>query len=330
MSRFLTPEDCNSKREALHEVLPLVNGPFCIRFMVTLACNFKCYYCDYQNREFKAETMTFEDFKKCVDHLDGFERFKVFNFTGGGEPLTHKDIARMVEYVKNKDITKTIEITTNGSLLTHQMSDALLSAGVDRVKVSLQGRSSQAYRETCGVAVDYDELKEQLCYFRDAKGPDVILFAKIIDQMIPTPEERSSFIHEYQDIVDEYEIDCLFPTPSAKEAVSSEYNNTLYGHKVVQYSICPQPFYSATIYPNGYAYPCCPLPNPAPLCNMVTERLADHWHGPKHLAFLCQHLRGERDKIPVCSECTLFQYISAPKDALDPYAAELLKKYEDL
>lgn len=330
MSKFLTPEACNLKRETLHEILPLVNGPFCIRFMVTLACNFKCYYCDYQNREFKAEIMSFENFKKCIDHLNGFEKFKVFNFTGGGEPLTHRDIARMVEYVKNKDLSKTIEITTNGSLLTHQMSDALLSAGVDRIKISLQGRSSQAYQETCGVAVDYDRFKEQLCYFRDAKGPNVVLFVKIIDQMIPTPEARQDFIREYQGIADEYEIDCLFPTSSAKETVDAAYDNTLYGQEFVPYSICPQPFYSATIYPNGYAYPCCPLPNPAPLCNMVTERLADYWHGPKHKAFLCQHLRGERNQIPVCSECTLFQYISAPNDNLDPYAAELLKKYENL
>ena len=100
MSKFLTPEACNLKRETLHEVLPLVNGPFCIRFMVTLTCNFRCYYCDYQNREFKTEVMNFEDFKKCIDHLEGIEKLKVFNFTGGGEPLTHKDIARMVEYVK--------------------------------------------------------------------------------------------------------------------------------------------------------------------------------------------------------------------------------------
>ena len=35
MSRFLTPEDCNQKREKLHELLPLTNGPFCVRFMVT-------------------------------------------------------------------------------------------------------------------------------------------------------------------------------------------------------------------------------------------------------------------------------------------------------
>lgn len=330
MAKFLTPEDCNLKRETLHEILPLVNGPFCIRFMVTLTCNFKCYYYDYQNREFKSEVMTFEDFKTCVDHLEGFDKFKVFNFTGGGEPLTHKDIARMVEYVKNKDLSKTIEITTNGSLLTHQMSDQLLAAGVDRIKVSLQGCSSQAYQENCGVAVDYDRFKEQLCYFRDMKGPNVVLFVKMIDQMLPTPESRQNFISEYQDIADEYEIDCLFPTPSAKEAVSSIYDNTLYGQKVAPYSICPQPFYSATVYPNGYAYPCCPLPNPAPICNIVTERLSDYWHGPEHKAFLCKLLRGEKNQIPVCANCTLFQYISAPNDNLDPYASELLKKYENL
>lgn len=337
MSRFLTPEDCNQKREKLHELLPLINGPFCVRFMVTNVCNFRCYYCrQAEPAEQRAKigldhtVMTFEDFKRCIDNLEGFHKFKVFNFTGGGEPLTHKDIARMVEYVKSKDITKSIEITTNGYLLTYEMSDALLSAGIDRIKVSLQGRSSKAYRETCGVAVDYDRLKSQLCYFRNHKAPNVVLFAKIIDKMLPTQEERQEFIDEYRDIVDEYEIECLYPTPSAKEAVESAYDSTLYGQKVNHYTVCPQPFYSTTVFPNGYAYPCCPLPSPAPICNLATERLVDYWHGPQHKEFLLRLLRGEREQMPICSECTLFQYFTAPNDNLDPYAAELLKKYENL
>ena len=337
MSKFLTPEDCNRKRERLHEVLPLVNGPFCIRFMVTNICNFRCYYCrqaeDAEHREkigLDRGVMSFDDFKRCIDHLEGFERFKVFNFTGGGEPLTHRDIARMVEYVKKKDLTQSIEITTNAALLTHEMSEALLSAGVDRIKVSLQGRSSREYQETCGVAVDYGRFKEQLFYFHDHKGPEVVLFAKIIDEMVPTPEARQSFIEEYRDIVDEYEIECLYPTPAAEAEKKLDYGSTLYGNAINRYDVCPQPFYSATVFPNGYAYPCCLLPNPAPLCNLVTERLADHWHGAKHRELLLGLLRGERGQIPVCADCTLFSYVSAPNDNLDPYAAELLKKYENL
>jgi len=337
MSKFLTPEDCNRKREMLHEILPLTGGPFCIRFMVTNICNFRCYYCRQAETAEQREkigldraVMPFEDFKKCIDHLEGFSRFKVFNFTGGGEPLTHKDIVRMVAYVKQKDFTKSVEITTNASLLTHEMSDALLAAGVDRIKVSLQGRSTEEYRETCGVAVNYERFREQLCYFRDHKGPGVTLFAKIIDKMLPTDEVRQAFIEEYREIVDEYEIECLYPTPAAREVKNTDYDSTLYGNMVHRYSVCPQPFYSATVFPNGYAYPCCLLPNPAPLCNLTAERLKDHWHGAKHRELLLALLRGEREQIPVCADCTLFSYVSAPNDNLDPYADTLLEKYKEL
>ncbi len=337
MSKFLTPEDCNKKRERLHEILPLTSGPFCVRIMVTNICNFRCYYCrqaeSAQQREkigLDRAMMSFEDFKRCVDHLEGFESFKVFNFTGGGEPLTHRDIARMVEYVKRKGLTKSIEITTNAALLTHEMSDALLSAGVDRIKVSLQGRSSREYQETCGVAVDYERFQEQLCYFRDHKGPGVVLFAKIIDTMIPTPQDRQDFIREYRDIVDEYEIECLYPTPAAKAEKKLDYESTLYGNTVDRYSVCPQPFYSVTVFPNGYAYPCCLLPSPAPLCRLTEDRLSDYWHGAEHKKLLLGLLRGEREKIPVCANCTLFRYVSAPNDNLDPYAEQLLQKYENL
>ncbi|MCI8839091.1 MAG: radical SAM protein [Oscillospiraceae bacterium] len=337
MAKFLTPVDCNQKREKLHEILPLEGGPFCVRFMVTNVCNFRCYYCRQAEPEEQRKklgldhtVMSFDDFKKCIDHLEGFDRFKVFNFTGGGEPLTHPDIIHMVEYVKNKDFTKSIEITTNGALLTHEMSDALLTAGVDRIKVSLQGCSDKEYKETCGVAVNYERFKEQLQYFHEHKGPGVVLFAKIIDKMLPTQEARQNFIEEYRDIVDEYEIECLYPTPGAKQAVESAYDNTLYGQKVDRHTVCPQPFYSTTVFPNGYAYPCCPLPNPAPICNLVTDRLADYWHGPEHKAFLLRLLKGERERMPVCRDCTLFDYFTAPNDNLDPYAMELFAKYETL
>ena len=83
MSRFLTPEDCNQKREKLHELLPLTNGPFCVRFMVTNVCNFRCYYCrQAEPAEQRAKigldhtVMTFEDFKRCIDNLEGFHKFK--------------------------------------------------------------------------------------------------------------------------------------------------------------------------------------------------------------------------------------------------------------
>ncbi len=64
-------------------------------------------------------------------------------FGGMGEPLFHKNIVSMVRAAASKN--KRVEILTNGTLLTQEMSAALLDAGLKRLWVSVDSVETESY-----------------------------------------------------------------------------------------------------------------------------------------------------------------------------------------
>ena len=159
------------KRTKLAEVLPL-DTPFVVQIFPVYACNFKCNYCifsvDKAKRGFISDKiiMDFDLYKKCIDEIAIFpNKVKVLRFVGIGEPLLHKNIADMVEYAVSKDVANTVEILTNASLLTPKMSDSLISAGLSRLVVSVQGTTKEKYKDVCGANIDFENFIENLRYF---------------------------------------------------------------------------------------------------------------------------------------------------------------------
>ena len=144
----------NLKRVELGKVLPL-NTPFSVYIYPIYSCNFKCGYCirslssdELTKKGLNNKILNMENFKQIVENLKEFpERIKSIQFSGYGEPLLHPNIAEMVKILKNADVAERVEIITNGSLLTHKLSDDLIDAGLDRLRVSIQGITSEKYQE---------------------------------------------------------------------------------------------------------------------------------------------------------------------------------------
>jgi len=68
--------------------------------------------------------MDFNLYKKCIDGLSKFpNKVKMIRFAGTGEPLLHKDIAKMVEYAVKMNVAEAVDIVTNGLLLEPDLSD---------------------------------------------------------------------------------------------------------------------------------------------------------------------------------------------------------------
>ena len=64
-------------------------------------------------------------------------------FGGMGEPLFHKNIISMVKAAASKN--KRVEMLTNGTLLTREMSAALLEAGLKRLWISVDSFETESY-----------------------------------------------------------------------------------------------------------------------------------------------------------------------------------------
>lgn len=97
---------------------------------ITNICNMRCSFCHGHSRT--PRRMTQEEFSHILRQLQGKTRYVYYHLMG--EPLTHPDLPLFLQMAKEQGFKSVI--TTNGTLL-HKRGQALLSAGVHKVSISL-------------------------------------------------------------------------------------------------------------------------------------------------------------------------------------------------
>lgn len=322
-------------RVELGEQLPL-STPFSLHIFPSFYCNFRCSYCLHSldsstlsEMGFKKQMMDMEIYKKAIDDLTAFDRrLKALIFSGHGEPLLNKHICEMVAYAKGKNIAERIEIVTNGSLLTHEMSDGLIEAGLDRLRVSLQGITSEKYKEISDVDIDINNLIENLEYFcRNKKSTDV--YVKIMDISLDTPNDFDKFKEMFRNASDTAAIE--YAIPFVNEVDYSQYgelSNKCKQGNMQRSNICSMPFYMLNLYPDGTVAPCCATTLPIKYKNVMEASLKEIWNGQQHRAFLRKMLGGY-DSIAVCKDCSVPSFGLQEGDYLDKYKEKLINSYSE-
>ena len=324
----------DSNRKILWETLPL-DTPFSVGIDPSTVCNFKCKYCAQSHPEsfesigFHPEMMSLETFRKVADQLAEFPRkIKKIHLECKGESLCNPHIAEMVRILKEKDVAESIQIISNGSLLTPELSDALIDAGLDILCISLQGISDKSYYETCGVHVSFQKMVDNIRYFYEHKGKSQI-YVKNVDVALNEGEEEV-FYSIFENIADRVfveKIANLFTTVDYSDIIQKESGVNRYGEEIYRSVVCGFSFYYLLIFPNGDVRPCSNIQPSAILGNVNTERLVDIWNGTKRQAFLKMQLLGNREKNPVCRVCQRPYENLRPEDRLDGHEEELLEKF---
>ena len=333
--RILDGQGASGKRHKLSEAIPL-DTPYSIQIFPIYACNFKCNYCmqalAFKNRPYVSQKkiMSFELYKKCIDDLTKFpRRLKLLHFTGLGEPLMHPRIVDMVKYAKEKNDADTIAIITNASLLTHELSDRLIDAGLDMLRISLQGVNDNKYKEISQVTLNFEQLKENIAYFYMHKNKAKV-YVKIMDCLLEDDDEKI-FIEEFKKIADSFSIEHLFPSFQGIDYSSYQRKKGFFvtrdGVNVKEIKVCPQPFYTLTLNPDGDVLPCCKVESNIILGNCNRTSMIDLWNSKKLLMFRRQQLKGERASYSACENCMQLLYTVFPEDELDNVTDMLLEKF---
>lgn len=324
----------DTQRTELYKKLPL-KTPFSLHIFASFYCNFRCSYClhslskeQLDQMHFKKQMMEMDVYKKAVDDLDDFDgRLKALIFAGHGEPLLNPHIAEMVVYAKKKNVADRVEIVTNGSLLTHDMSDALIDAGLDRLRVSVQGLSSEKYKEISDVDLDVDELRSNLEYFCQHKK-DTEVYAKIMDIDLEQAGDENKFKDMFRNACDVSAVE--YTIPFVKEIDYSEVGELSGRDKqgnTEHSNICSMPFYMMVLYPDGSVTPCCSTEVPIAYGNVLQDSLKDIWESSTRRDFLIKQLKGYKG-IDVCKSCSVPDYGLQEGDYLDGHEDELIRKYE--
>ena len=323
------------KRVRLADVVPL-DTPFLLYIFPIYACNFKCRYCifsvDKEKRGFISDktSLDFDLYKRCIDAAAKFpKKLKVLRFVGMGEPLLHKDIVGMVKYAVSQGVANTVEILTNASLLTPEISDALICAGLSRLIISLQGTTKEKYYEVSAVDIDFEKFIENIRYFYNHKK-NTHLYIKAMDTTLDNPEDEQRFYRLFGDICDTLAIEHtvpIYPGVNYEKVLGSkDLPVTQFGLPVSEVKICPQPFFTLQLNPDGKVVPCFSLAYPEIIGDCNNQPIDEIWKGKQFNKFRRRVLEGAENVCGICAKCNIIKYRMSPEDVLND-SAEQLKKY---
>jgi radical SAM protein with 4Fe4S-binding SPASM domain len=269
-------------------------------------------------------------YQKSIDDLAFFsDKLKALIFAGHGEPLTHPDIAKMVAYAKVKSAADRIEIVTNGSLLSKDLSMKLIEAGVDRVKVSIQGTSASKYKKISGVQCDFDALLDNLTWFYEHKTATDV-YVKIIDVSLEDEEDEKLFRGLFAPCADHVAVEHAIPFVNAinYDRYGKKMELAKQGHRAREATVCAMPFYMLVLDPYGHVLPCCSTEIPLSFANIKEKSLHEIWNSRIHDSFLALQLKN-RFGNPVCAKCSVPKFGLQEGDYLDDHVKELLHLYAD-
>lgn len=118
-----------------------------VNFDVCTFCNHKCTFCSNEDKRTLKNQVSIDQFKKVMDNINKYLDIKELGLSAKGEVLVNKDLINIVKECKNIYKIPYVYISSNGSLLTKENTLALLEAGLDSIKFSINGISKEEYNK---------------------------------------------------------------------------------------------------------------------------------------------------------------------------------------
>ena len=327
------------KRTPLRDVVPLAT-PYNLLFETSSLCNLDCIYCAHSKHVYPEKNMDMDLFKRALEQTHDFpDIIKKAELYFLGEPLCHPQLADMVALVRQSGTVDQIDFTTNGLLFTKERVDEFKEKGMpNTIRISLQGLDEETYFKICGRRIDFGRFIDNLTYLYKNKG-NCTISMKVADIAIKA-EERESGKEKLEalfgEIADTLFVETIIPIYSDVnyDDIDDEIKHrAINGREAVEQKkvniVCHRPFYRLAVKVNGdITAACCDSVHDVVYGNINNGTLAEHWDGKKRTEFLKLQLRKERFRYPLCEKCVLPNDITNEADLLDPYAGEVLEKFQ--
>ncbi len=326
--------DNSYARVPLAKKLPL-KTPFSVNYHLMTACNLRCVFCGYSSprEEYKFNkrmVLDFGLFKKSIDDMKKFpDKIKTIHLAGQGEPLLHERVSDMVAYAVSSNVAEKVDVVTNGTLLSHKISDNLIAAKLDWLRISVNGLSTDEYKKNCGANIDFTKYIDNIAYFYNNRG-NTKVYIKIFDYMVATEERKKMFYDIFGKICDAQSIEHLVDYVEGInfQSISTDITGLPpRGTEKCDSKICSMPFYMLQIHTDGRISPCCEQRLKIPLGNVSESSLPDIWNGIKFNRFRCAMLDGLNNMSGLCKVCRTYRNGMYPEDILDNDADRLKQFY---
>ena len=278
---------------------------------ITNVCNLSCIHCAHpvikKDPEYKPKFMDIEIFKKIVEEISK-HNILLMRIASDGESLLHPRFFEMMSIIKDAGI-KPVNLTTNGMLLGEKESKNLIECGIDIIDISVDAYREETYRNI-RIGGDLKKVKRNiinLLKLRDEKKSPIKIFVSIIRQPL-NEKEVDSFVKYWRPKVDFVMVRNLCDVVGLVDIKKDRKKEVL----PKRYP-CPQFWKRVTINHNGDLRYCVEdWRNKTVIANVMDKSIKDIWQGPEYEKLRGLHLRGQYEKVKLCSECT--DWIASPWD----------------
>jgi radical SAM protein with 4Fe4S-binding SPASM domain len=335
------PWEKDRPRLQLAESLPLAT-PLSMQIDPSNLCNFRCQFCPTghpnllrQVGRSKGQLMSWAIYEKLISELSAFpQSLKTLSLHKDGEPLIHTRLADMVALARQRNVADKIVTLTNASLLTRELSTALIMAGLDVIRISVEHVSAEGYRKFTQTYDNYNQIVRNVQMLREERDrlqAPLFIAAKLIDFGLKS-DELEIFTRDFSSCCDE-----ISRTTAQGWSLSELYDFTLGSQPTVsldgqtplnpQRVACPFPFYTMAVNANGLVSPCPDdWSHKAAVGDANTQTLQEIWNGSRLREFRLMHLKGRRGQNEACAKCHCIQGIPEDSD-LDAHLEQLTRVF---
>lgn len=270
----------------------------------TNACNLKCPICPQPKQTRKIGVLSFDLARKIIIEVNkyGLERMCLSVI---GEPFLNKDFFDISRYAAASGKIKHKFISTNGLLMDRNVSEELLTSGLDKIIISIDGASKETYQKV-RVGGDFDRVVNNVLGFLEARKKHNKVkpgLALQIIRMDETRQEIDSFKNFWiSRIGHQDQLDVKEHFTWAGKVENRSVNRKF---RIKVKTPCVVYLWSnMVIHWNGDITACCYDSNgELVLGNAQKDSIYDIWHGEKYRKLRSAHLQGLIQNIPVCANC---------------------------
>lgn len=269
----------------------------------TNVCNSHCFMCPHDVMKRRLGTMDSALFRRIIDQCVALG-VKTVSLHGFGEPLTDRLFVERAKYAKDRGIPH-VGTTSNGALMTADLAEAAILAGLDQINFSLDAYSREAYGKI-RVGLPFEVVMNNVRDFinlRNNLGRRKPLVTVDLIENQHNQGETKPFINRWKGIADLVNITTLHTwAGSYREKVGSGQLHRK--SEVIKREPCRFLWTDMVINWDGRVSACCQDYEANLVVGDATKTpLKEIWRG-KVLSFLREkHLAGRMEEIPLCRNC---------------------------
>lgn len=236
--------------------------PESLNIEVNSSCNQRCVYCPYHaehaTHSIGSHHMDFDMVTKILDEAYrlGIGRKEVGLYMCG-EPFLYPKLPDTIRYAKEKGFPYTY-LTTNGSVATPERIRAVVDAGLDSIRFSVNACNRKQYEETHG-RDDFDAVCEHIKYlfeYRKKSGSNIAISLSCV-----ITKKTDGIKKEIRELFAQYVDDIIFIPITVGPAMQNELKEYIFDEgiqpKYDDNYVCKSIFHGMFIDAKGRVLVCC-------------------------------------------------------------------------